>query len=61
MKIQIHKHHTEGWRWWYIAFGNWHPFKRFGHSGWICLNLRWMGRFWNHDGPRPECDGKQSA
>ena len=52
-KIYIKPHKTER-GWWYFAYGDWQPFKRFGHSGWICLRFSFFRRFWNYDGPRPE-------
>ncbi len=40
------------WRWWYLAYGERQFFKRFRHSGWICLHLGWMRRFWNGGSPK---------
>jgi hypothetical protein len=47
--------YRRSWSWWYVAFGDFQPFKRFGHGGWVCLSVSWLKRFWNGAGPRPEC------
>jgi len=54
MRLYVHKHQQAGWRWWYVALGDNQLFKRFGHSGWICLRASWLKRFWNGADPRPE-------
>ena len=41
MALQFHKHeHSPGW--YYFAIGEWQPFKRFGASGWVYFNRRWI-------------------
>lgn len=56
-RLALDARHKGSWRWFYLAYGEWQPFKRFGHGGWICLHLGWLKRFWNFNktGPQPEC------
>jgi hypothetical protein len=61
-KLYIKRHqplylpwYKRSWSWWYVAYGEWQPFKRFGHGGWVCVSLRWFKRFWNGANPGPEC------
>ena len=50
LNMKLHFHHSS-WRWLYLSFRSWQPFRRFGHGGWIFLSLPWLWRFRNFDRP----------
>lgn len=31
--------------WYYFATGEWQPFARFQHGGWVYLNWRWLRQY----------------
>jgi hypothetical protein len=40
--------YRRGWKWWYLSIGKFQPFKKFAHSGWLCLSPSWAFRYWNY-------------
>lgn len=65
MKLYLKR--KDGWL--YFAVGNWQPFKFFGASGWIALNIKWLvqrffaetRRHWGLRFPKPINHGFHSA
>lgn len=54
MSIHVHfgqPYWNRPWQWLYLSFGDYQPFKRFGHSGWVCLSVKWLWRYRNFDLP----------